>query len=120
MEFPAGQGYSGRRRVRGRSQDCGRRQFEKRRRTVKRTVAVLLGVLALGVVAYMGKVWAQTGARPAGAPAAAAAGPRAKIALINLGHVLRNYEKVKNYNDDLKTTVKPFQDKENKLKTQLE
>jgi Skp family chaperone for outer membrane proteins len=72
-------------------------------RTVKRTVIIAAGVVALGLALYVGRLWAQTGgvpARPAAAPE-----PRTRVALINLANVIRNYDKFKTFQDELKGSV---------------
>jgi Skp family chaperone for outer membrane proteins len=73
---------------------------------VKRTVIVAVGVLALGVAICVGRLWAQTGARPA------AAEPKTKVAVFNLTYVVKNYEKFKAFQEDLKASVTPFQGKD--------
>jgi Skp family chaperone for outer membrane proteins len=88
---------------------------------VKRTAILALGVLALGTAAYFGnRLWAQTGARPATGPATSAAAPRTRIALLNLSHVIKNYDKFKAYNEDLKQSITPFQKKEVEMKKEAE
>jgi Skp family chaperone for outer membrane proteins len=84
-------------------------------------------VAAVGVGAYVGNVWAQpTGARPtaptggAGSASAAAASPRTRVALINLSHVIRSYEKFKAYQLEIKDSIRPFQDKEGTIKQRAE
>src|SRR5262245_4205815 len=66
-------------------------------RTVKRTVILAAGAVALSAALYVGNLWAQTGARPgtapAPAPAPAAAEPRTRVALINLTYVIKHYSK---------------------------
>jgi Skp family chaperone for outer membrane proteins len=74
---------------------------------VKRIVIVALGAVALsGVVFYVGRLWAQstTSARPAE--------PRTRVALLNLSYVIKNYEKFKAYEQEIKTALEPFQKKE--------
>jgi Skp family chaperone for outer membrane proteins len=84
---------------------------------VKRTAILALGVLALGAAAYFGnRLWAQPGARPATGPAPSAAAPRTRIALLNLHHVINNYDKFKAYKEDLKQSITPFQKKEKEMK----
>jgi Skp family chaperone for outer membrane proteins len=83
---------------------CRLSRFEENR-TVKRTVLVAAAVVALGVAIYMGKLWAQTG----GNNGAAVAPPQSKIALINLTYVIKNYEKFKRFQEEMKTAASPFQ-----------
>jgi Skp family chaperone for outer membrane proteins len=91
---------------------------------VKRTAILMLGVVAaLGAAVYASRTWAQTGATTTGgatAPAAAPAQARTRIALLNLAHVIRNYEKFKAYQDEIKHTIKPYQEKETVIKTRGE
>lgn len=71
-------------------------------------VAVLLGGLGwLG-----GDIVAQTGARPAGS------GNR--IALINLSHVLKNYQKASAFNNEMKEMMTPFTQKQKGKAAQYE
>jgi Skp family chaperone for outer membrane proteins len=83
---------------------------------VKRTVLVAAALIGLGAVIYVGKLWAQTG----GNHPAAAAAPQTKIALINLTYVIKNYEKFKAFQQEMKTAATPFQDKDKKLTTEGE
>jgi Skp family chaperone for outer membrane proteins len=68
---------------------------------VKRTVGILVGVLALAAAGYLGnQLWAQQyqpqpGAQPQMAP------PVTRIALINIGQVMRNYNKFKMIQSEL-------------------
>jgi Skp family chaperone for outer membrane proteins len=80
-----------------------------------------LGVAALVAALYAGKLVAQ-GSRPA-TPAttpAAGAGPRTRIALLNLSAVIRSYDKFKAYNEEIKKAVEPFANKEKSVKTEAE
>jgi Skp family chaperone for outer membrane proteins len=82
-----------------------------------------LSVVALGAVVCAGRLWNQAGANPPGTPAApapAAGPPRTRIALINIGHVVRNYEKFKVYEDQIKAAFKGFQDREGGIKKKAE
>ncbi len=73
---------------------------------MKRKVIVAAGLLALGAVLYVGRVWAQQGG---GAPAAAAPAPRTRIALLNLTYVIKNYQKFVTFQDEMKKAIEPFQ-----------
>jgi Skp family chaperone for outer membrane proteins len=81
---------------------------------VKRTVIVAAGVVALGVAICVGGLWAQP-STPRSAPAAE---PKTKVALFNLTYVIKNYEKFKAFQEDLKASVAPFQLKDTTLKTE--
>lgn len=62
---------------------------------MKRTFGILVGLAAVGGVAYLGsQIWAQNYQQPAGAPAAApVAAVQTRIAIINLSQVIKNYKK---------------------------
>ena len=78
---------------------------------MKRTLFLLVGVIALGTAIYASsKLWAQ-------APAAAPSGTKTKVGVLNLTYVIKNYSKFKNYQDQLKTKVDPFQAKDTLWKT---
>src|SRR5439155_1529767 len=74
--------------------------------TVKRTVCLAAGLVALGVVIYVGKLWAQQPGA-AGATPAAAPEPRTRIALLNLNYVIKFYKKFNNYQEQLKHDAEP-------------
>jgi Skp family chaperone for outer membrane proteins len=82
---------------------------------VKRTVIVAAGVMALGVAIYVGQLWAQTGTRPATSPAAE---PKTRIAVFNLSYVVKNYDKFKTFQEEMKTAVAPYQAKDTAYKTE--
>jgi Skp family chaperone for outer membrane proteins len=75
---------------------------------VKRTVSILVGVATLGVGVYLGScLWAQ---QPASSSARPAAAPlQTRIALVNLGEVIKNYQKFKMYQEQLKNDSLPLQ-----------
>jgi Skp family chaperone for outer membrane proteins len=85
-------------------------------RTVKRTVIVAAGMMALSLCILVShRLGAQsTPARPAGTPATP------KIGLINLTYVVKNYERFKAFNEELKSAVKPYQDNDTNYKKQGE
>jgi Skp family chaperone for outer membrane proteins len=72
-----------------------------------------VGLLALGAVLYAGRLWAQQTA-----PAAPA--PRTRIALLNLTYVLKNYEKFKTFQEEIKKAFEPFQKKDQAKKAEAE
>ena len=73
---------------------------------MKRTVAYVAGVLALGVAVYAGsRLMAQGGAAPA-----KAAAPSTRVALINLPYVIKNYEKYKNFISQMQAEEKKYAD----------
>jgi Skp family chaperone for outer membrane proteins len=74
---------------------------------------VAAGVVALGVAICVGRLWAY----PQGAPAAE---PKTKVALFNLTYVVKNYEKFKAFQEDLKASVAPFQGKDAAFKAEGE
>ncbi len=71
-------------------------------------------VVALAVVIGAGRLWAENKEEKP-AKAAKAEAPRTRIALINLSYVIRNYKKYTKFQEDLKTTMKPFQERDMKL-----
>jgi Skp family chaperone for outer membrane proteins len=77
---------------------------------VKRTVGIIVGVVAVAVAAYLGsRLWAQPGA----APAHPGASTKTKVAVLNLKYVVMNYKKWKDFTEQLKVK---YQDYENRLK----
>jgi Skp family chaperone for outer membrane proteins len=69
---------------------------------VKRTVAIVAGVLSLGLALYVGKVWAQTTpARPAGAP-------QTRVGLLNIRYVVKHYDKYKSFMDQMEEEDRKF------------
>jgi Skp family chaperone for outer membrane proteins len=78
---------------------------------VKRKLAIGAGLAALGVVAYIGtQLWAQ-------APSTAAAPAQPRVAVINLGYVIKNYNKAKFYETEAEEASKPFIERGEKLKS---
>jgi Skp family chaperone for outer membrane proteins len=74
------------------------------------------GLVALGVVIYVGRLWAQ---QPGGAGTAPAAPePRTRIAVLNLNYVIKYYKKSTIYREQLKHDAEPFETK-HKMKTEL-
>jgi Skp family chaperone for outer membrane proteins len=94
---------------------CRLSRFEENR-TVKRTVIVAAALMGLGVAIYVGKSRAQNG----GAAPAPAAAPQTKIALINLTHVIKHYEKFKAFQEEMKQEAAPFQAKEQSFTAEAE
>jgi Skp family chaperone for outer membrane proteins len=78
---------------------------------VKKSICLMGGLVAVGVMCYVGHLWGQQAA-----PAAAA--PRTRVALINLTYVIKNYEKYKNFQNEIKDAFKPFQGRDTDLKNQ--
>jgi len=75
---------------------------------VKRTVVILAGLATLGVGVYLGsQVWAQQAGQ---APAQPAVAPlQSRIALVNIAQVIKNYNKYKNYQAQLKAELAPLE-----------
>jgi Skp family chaperone for outer membrane proteins len=73
-------------------------------------------MVALGLAMYVGQLWAQTG----GARAPAAPEPKTKVALFNLSYVIKNYEKFKAFQEEMKTAAAPYQTKDSAYKTEGE
>jgi Skp family chaperone for outer membrane proteins len=87
---------------------------------VKRTVAVVAGVLALGVGLDIGtRLWAQGGGAAAGgAPAAAPVTMRMR--LVNLQYVLKNYKRMEALRAEHTALFKKYNDDLQKIKTESE
>jgi Skp family chaperone for outer membrane proteins len=81
-------------------------------RAVKRTVIVAAAVLALGMAAYVSRLWAQQ--------TAAAPEPRTRIALLNLSLVIKNYQKFNAFQDEIKHLLGPYQTTDTQLKQRLD
>ena len=78
---------------------------------MKRTLFLLVGVVALGTAIYASsKLWAQT-------PGAVVTGTKTKVGVVNLTYVIKNYSKFKNYQEQLKAKVDPFQLRDTMWKT---
>jgi Skp family chaperone for outer membrane proteins len=75
----------------------------------------MAGLAALGMALLIGKLWAQGPASPA-----PAAGAKSRVGLVNLTYVIKNYEKFKAFQEELKKTVEPFQATDNKLKGEMD
>jgi outer membrane protein len=82
---------------------------EEKRAVNKRTLALLAGALVLGGSIYLGR---ELAAQAPAAPARA----QTRIAVLNLAHVLKGYQKAMSYQADFKGFVTKFQNDE---KTQL-
>jgi Skp family chaperone for outer membrane proteins len=68
--------------------------------------------LILGALLLAGRSWSETKKE--------ARRPRSRIALLNLSHVIRNYDKFKNYQKAMKAAVAPFSAKEKAIRAELE
>ena len=72
---------------------------------MKRTISFLVaGAVFGGVVSVGSHVWAQQGAQPQARPPL-----QSKIAVVNIGQVIKNYQKFKMYNENLKKELEPIQ-----------
>jgi Skp family chaperone for outer membrane proteins len=81
---------------------------------VKRTLFLLVGVIALGTAIYASSMLlAQT-------PGAPASGSKTKVGVVNLTVVIKGYTKFKMYQEQLKSKVDPFQAKDLSWKTEGE
>jgi len=79
-------------------------------------VTLATGLLALGVVIYIGKLWGQTAPPQAVAPAE----PRTRIALLNLNYVIKKYQKFEAFQAEIKRLVAPFQAQDQQWKQEGE
>jgi Skp family chaperone for outer membrane proteins len=82
---------------------------------VKKTVFVVGGFIALGVLCYAGRLWADP--QTSQAPQATA---RTRIALINLTYVIKNYNKYTTFQEEIKGIIKPFQGTDGQLRKEAE
>ena len=78
-----------------------------------KTLLRLIGlVVTVAVIVGASRLWAENkGKKPA---------PRTRIGLLNLTFVLKNYEKYKHFQEEVKNIVGPFQKRDNKLRARLE
>lgn len=75
----------------------------------------MAGVMALGCAIYTSnQLWAQA---PAGTTMSQ---PKTRIGLLNLTYVIKNYNKFKTFQEELKRTVDPYQAKDSALKAEGE
>jgi Skp family chaperone for outer membrane proteins len=81
---------------------------------VKRTLFLLVGVIALGTAIYASSMLL------AQSPSAPATGSKTKVGLVNLTYVIKGYTKFKTYQEQLKTKVDPYQIKDTGWKTEGE
>jgi Skp family chaperone for outer membrane proteins len=80
---------------------------------VKRNIAVMAAMAALGIAAYVAnQLSAQT---PATAPAAAAPS-NVKVGLVNLAYVFKGYNKYKTYSDEMEKIRVQYEKKDTDLK----
>ncbi|HEV3202853.1 MAG TPA: OmpH family outer membrane protein [Gemmataceae bacterium] len=85
---------------------------------MKRTIAIVVGVATLGAGVYLAsQVWAQQSGGGAVRPATPPL--QSKIALVNLGQVIKNYNKFKNYQEELKKFLEPVQKEMDAKKGQI-
>lgn len=78
--------------------------------------------LALGALCYVGRLSGQTQTPANNSQAAAqpAAPLRTRIAILNLTYVIKNYDKYKRFNEEIKTYIEPFHKKDTDLRAKLE
>jgi Skp family chaperone for outer membrane proteins len=88
---------------------------------VKKTVLVVGGFLVLGVLCYVGPLSGQAqGPQTPQQTTTQSTPARMRIALLNLTYVIKNYEKYKHFQEEIKGIVEPFQTKDANLRHQLE
>jgi Skp family chaperone for outer membrane proteins len=92
---------------------------EQENRTVKKTVVAVGSVLVVAGLCYVGSLRGQP---PASTPqqATPTQPTRTRIALLNLTYVIKNYEKYKTFQNEIKGIIGPFQEKDASLRRQLE
>ena len=77
---------------------------------MKRTVAIIAGVVSMGVLAYVGsRLWAQ----PAGQPVAPA---QTKIAVVNVSKAIKDYDKWKAYREEIRAVAKQYEENAKAMK----
>ncbi len=69
-------------------------------------------VVALAVVIGAGHLWAESKEKKAP--------PRTRIGLLNITYVIKNYDKYKQFQEEIKEVVAPFQKRDAELRAQLE
>src|SRR4051812_34677490 len=74
-------------------------------------------MMALGLAIYVGRLSAQTGAQ---SPRSAAAEPRTRIALLNLHYVIKNYKKYVTFQEEIKRSIQPLQQRDQAKRAELE
>jgi Skp family chaperone for outer membrane proteins len=79
---------------------------------VKRKFGIITGIAALALAVYVASLWAQNtqGRGPA---------LQTKVAVVNLPMVIKNYDKYKNYEKDLKEFAEGYQKKEEAIKAEM-
>src|SRR5689334_12318016 len=84
--------------------------------TVKRTVAIVAGVVTLGVALYVsGRLTADPGA-----PAEAAPAPTMRVRMVNLQYVIKNFKRTDTLRAEHTQLFKQYDDQINQIKTTIE
>jgi Skp family chaperone for outer membrane proteins len=84
--------------------------------TVKRTVAIVAGVVTLGVALYVsGRLTADPGA-----PAEAAPAPTMRVRMVNLQHVIKNFKRTETLRAEHAQLFKQYDDEINRIKGLIE
>ncbi len=73
-------------------------------------------IVALAVVVGAGRLLAEGEKHKLASPAA----PRTRLALVNLTYVIKHYQKYIHYQEEMKTAMRPFQEREKNLRIQAE
>jgi outer membrane protein len=82
-----------------------------------KTLLAAGSVLALGALVYGGRTWLAAAPVP---DRVAEKGPRTRIALVNLTYVIKNYEKFKTFQTEIKEAFEPFQKSDRDRKQEAE
>jgi Skp family chaperone for outer membrane proteins len=93
---------------------------EQENRTVKKTVMATGGFILLGVLCYVGQLSGQQNSSTNGQQAPAAPPARTRIALLNLTYVIKNYDKYKHFQEEIKGIIEPFQARDTELRKQAD
>jgi Skp family chaperone for outer membrane proteins len=92
----------------------------QRRWTMRELLRVGVVLLIVGTLFLAGRSWSWSGPADTHPVAAPLAKPKSRVALINLTFVIKNYEKFKAFQEEMKAAVAPFQEKDKALKSEGE
>jgi Skp family chaperone for outer membrane proteins len=79
---------------------------------MKNLLRAVLVFAGLGLLTFVSRSWSEPPKRP---PA-----PRTRVALVNLSHVVKNYNKFKSFQDEMKAELERFQARDREFEKHLE
>src|SRR5437016_5528437 len=79
---------------------------------MRNLLRAVLVFAALGLLTCVSRSWSEAPKRP---PA-----PRTRVALVNLSYVVKNYNKFKSFQDEMKAELERYQERDKELEKQLE